>query len=267
MNKTYEEHLELMYETVRLQLFFIWHYLQRHPEESFRNVIRNRVNIYGATDIFVAEAACSHNDFDFDNPDWLAVEATCGEMFEDCRKDETAEPFEKKAFAFLKLSIEARASRTFDVVPPAIKYGYQCGSLKYDAPAPEHPDLVAFHITNAVAPKSIFADSAYLPNCFMDLFRKVEKEYGVDQFGTMTWLNTLPKWLALFPEEWHDNMQIIDSPRWSLATWGQFINARGCFNTKLGRWMRENNGELPFKIGRSRCHFNAMKQHLERFLV
>jgi len=264
MKKTYEEHLEYENEIVRLQLFFIWHHLHNYPEKTFRDVIRNNVNIYEKTDIFTKEAAESHTDFDFDNPAWLAVESKCEEIFESCCWDTSADAFEQKAFQLFESSIKARSLLTFNLTPSAIKYNFQCGSLKYDAPAPEHPDLVAFHITNAIAPKSIFADPLYLPQCFLKLFDMVEEEYSVKQFGTMTWLNTYPKWLALFPQEWHDNMEIIDTPRWSLASWGQFINARGCFNAKLGAIMRENHGVLPFKIGRSKCHFDAMKQHLKK---
>ena len=49
--KTLEEHRQYQYEIVRLQLWFLHHWLSEHPDETFKYVLRNRVDIYRKTDV------------------------------------------------------------------------------------------------------------------------------------------------------------------------------------------------------------------------
>ena len=44
--KTIGEHREYMHGIVRLKLFFLHRWLKEHPEETFQNALRNRVDIY-----------------------------------------------------------------------------------------------------------------------------------------------------------------------------------------------------------------------------
>lgn len=258
------ERIDFLQEITRLQLFFCWHYQQQNPTEDFSQTLRNRVNIYGQTELFQKEYAQSLEDYDFTHPAWLKLETQLTKMALAHRHDPDATAFEEAAFQLIQPLIPARAAIEAGRPPAVELFHFQCGSLKYDTPTSEHPDLVAFHIANALCPRSIFADPAYLPQGFLCLLDNAEKEYGATRLGTMTWLNTQPKWLALFPAEWQENMEIIQNPRWSLATWGQFINARGGFNAKLGEQMRRNKGRFPYSIGRSICSFTAMREHLTR---
>ena len=49
--KTLEEHRQYLHDVVKLKLHFLHGWLQRHPEESFVDALRNRVDIYRKTDI------------------------------------------------------------------------------------------------------------------------------------------------------------------------------------------------------------------------
>jgi hypothetical protein len=142
------------------------------------------------------------------------------------------------------------------------------GSLRYDAPLKELPaNHCNFHISNAVAPKSIFADTEYLPHCFIELMDKSEKEYGYDTLRTFTWLNSHPKWLVLFPQEWYDNMKESDTQVWgNLGYWGQLVTASGSINIKMEEYVRIN-GTIKYSPRASHCSFAAMREHLNEFLT
>jgi len=140
---------------------------------------------------------------------------------------------------------------------------YQCGSLRYNlSPDTDNPQRIGFHIANACCPCSIFDDPLYLPGCFLALMGQCEAKFGVTEIGTGTWLNSHPKWLALFPPEWSDNMS---PPRtdiqWHYGFWGQFVSARKTFNHKLGKKFRET-GELPYSLRSSWCRIETMRKHL-----
>ena len=140
---------------------------------------------------------------------------------------------------------------------------YQCGSLKYDKPEAQSPNEVALHIGNAVSPASIFADPIYLPHCLLDLMRQAEDQYGVDTLKTHTWLNSLPRWLELFPEQWQANLQPIETDvQWHYGFWGQFISAKGALNHRYALQLRQT-GQMPFYPRGAKCSFYALRAHLQ----
>jgi hypothetical protein len=178
----------------------------------------------------------------------------------------SSEKFERQTFNALKYLLDKNAPFTYekDNIHPE---EYNAGSLKYDAPLKElPPNHCNFHISNAVCPRSIFEERTYLPECFMTLMNKSEKEYGYDILRTYTWLNSHPKWLDLFPDEWKNNMSGPDNEIWNnLGYWGQLITARKTFNSKTAGYIR-TNCELKYKPRASWCSFNAMREHLNNVL-
>lgn len=185
-------------------------------------------------------------------------------LYEESKGDENADLWEFTAFEHIRPILEEFSKKTFGSTAKLEEY--QCGSLKYDPPAKDDPKTVAFHIGNVVAPKSIFADPGYLENCFFDLMKQTEKKYGADSMKTTTWLNSLPKWLEYFPEEWHKNLQSEQQdPQWHFGYWGQFLSAKGTFNEKYGKILRET-GKFPFYPRASSCTFAALKKHLQEKL-
>ncbi len=96
---------------------------------------------------------------------------------------------------------------------------------------------------------------------------RAEAEYGADRLGTGSWLNSHPRWLALFPEEYRRNMGADDEDvGCGKGFWGQFINARGAFNAKHARILRET-GRFPYPKRYSWCSFQAMRRHLKAYLA
>lgn len=257
--KTYEEHREYLHSIVRLQLWFAWWWKHNHPNESFQSILRTRVDIYHKTNI--NRGTMNPAKTDFDDLKWLDLERHLHKLYQKHCFKGGALTFEDAAFRIVQPTINARTRRDYEERPYVLDY--QCGSLKYDKPNEKYPKRVFFHIANAVAPKSIFTDKNYLPQCLTDLMNNSVAEFGADSLGTDTWLNSNPKWLELFPAKWSANMTPEDNDvKWHFGFWGQFITARGTFNTRLGRQLRET-GKFPFWPRYSGCSFESLREHLD----
>ena len=256
--KTIEEHREYIHQIVHLKLFFLWNWLKAHPEELLPEVLRERVDIYRKT--AVNDELLNPTNLKFHNPEWLEYERRLEELFEKYNNDEKA--FEDNAFEVFRPTLEKRLPKDF--ADKSGTAGYQCGSLRYNLMEEgKIHETIGFHIANAVQPHSIFEDPQYLPHCFVKLMDETAERYGSSRLSTGTWLNSLPKWLELFPQEWLDNMgEESTDVRWHYGFWGQFITARGTFNYKYGKILRET-GRLPFYTRKSECSFTAMRKHLK----
>jgi len=256
--KTLDEHREYLYQLVRLNLFFLRNWLTEHPKETLSAVLRKRTDIYRKTSI--NKELLNPATLNFECPEWLKLEHQLELVYKQ-HKDNAA-TFEDAAFAVFKDSIDERVEK--DYKDDSRLAGYQCGSLRYN----EHEDVLkhettSFHIANALQPESFFADPQYLPRCFLDLMRQTAEKYGSTKLYTGTWLNSLPRWLELFPQEWQDNLSPKNTDvQWHYGFWGQFITARGTFNYKYGELMRKT-GKMPFYPRSSSCSFANMKKHLK----
>lgn len=257
--KTLEEHRDYLYEIVRLKLFFMHHWLASHPEEKPIDVLRNRIDIYRKTD--ANPEPLTPKTLYWEADAWQALEQPLLACY--ARNVADAARFEQEGFAILQHSLDARCER--DYLDPSVLARYQCGSLRYDVYT-EPTARVGFHIANAVRPRSIFDNPHYLPACFLVLMEQVEALYGAVEIGTGTWLNATSKWLALFPEEWRNNLQPPTyNVGWSYGCWGQFITARGTFNNYFGEHMRRT-GKLYYYPRSSHCTIRAMREHVRALL-
>ncbi len=256
--KTLSEHREYLYEIVKLKLFFAHHWLKTHPQESFSDVLRKRIDIIRKTDIN-QEGLNPVNSY-FDTPAWLALEAQAEKQYQ-CFFDDP-EAFETAAFEAFRASIDARCERDF--LDHSAFNGYQCGFLRHNTEiAKDFPNMLIFHIANARAPDSFFDFPDYMRDCFRQLLDIAEKKFKVPEIATGTWLNSVPKWLQLFPEEWNKNLQEPQTDvHWHYGFWGQFITARGTFNFNYGNILRKT-GEFPFYPRFSRCSIEAMRKKID----
>jgi hypothetical protein len=256
--KTLDEHREYLYQTVKLQFFFLRNWLREHPDETLSAVLRNRIDIYRKTSI--NKDLLNPAEAKFECPEWLELEHRLESVYEQYKDDAPA--FEDAAFAVCKNTIAERVEKDYN--DKSRTAGYQCGSLRYN----EHEDglkheTISFHIANALQPESFFADPQYLPQCFLELMRQTAEKYRSTRLYTGTWLNSLPRWLELFPQEWQDNLSPENTDvQWHYGFWGQFITARGTFNYKYGEIMRQT-GKMPFYPKTSSCSFETLKKHLK----
>lgn len=257
--KTLEEHRNYLYEIVRLKLFFMHRWLAEHPEEKPVDVLRNRIDIYRKTD--ANPDALNPKMLQWESDTWQALEQPLLACY--ARNVTDAAGFEQEGFAILQDSLDARCER--DYLDPTALQRYQCGSLRYNIYTEPTP-VVGFHIANAVQPRSIFDNPHYLPACFLALMEQVEARYGAEEIQTGTWLNAQPRWLALFPQEWQNNLTAPNhNVGWHYGFWGQFITARGTFNRRLGEHMRRT-GEFFYYPRSSQCTIRAMREHVLQLL-
>lgn len=256
--KTFEEHLHYLRQIVGLKLWFVGNWLKNHPHEDFTLVLRWRVDIFRKTVFW--QGTGFPTQADFEAPAWLALERQAQAIYTATRRDPDPSGFERPAFDLLWEAVEANAFRDYQA--SLADKGFQCDSLGYSPPAPEQPSLVHFHVTNALQPRSFLNDREYLTRCFSCLMDQAEAEYGADSLGTGSWLNSYPRWLELFPQEYMDHMGPEEQDvGCGLGHWGQFITARGTFNQKHADILRRT-GRLPYHRRYAWCSFNALREHL-----
>ncbi len=253
--KTLEEHRDYLCRIVRLKLFFAAKWHRNHPEESVRHILTERVDIFRKLEI--NPEGLNPIGYYFDTPGWLALETRLAECLKSVRGNPAL--FEEWGFDILKSQLDQRCVRDFrdrSALAP-----YQCGFLRHNLTADREKNMLGFHIANDCAPRSFFDDPEHIRACFRKLLDAAEA-MEVKKIGTTSWLNSVPRWQALFPPEWKAHLSAPDKDvQWHYAFWGQFINARGCFNDKFGAILRET-GEFPYYPCSSWCSIEAMRKHL-----
>ena len=259
--KTLAEHKEYIEKMARLSFFFARRLKDKNPETPLSDLLRDRTPLL--------YHGLNYPDYltKWNNPDCQRILKKADEL-----SNLPAPEFEERMFAEIKDLAMERAERFYpeSVGIDNVPWGKDSPhSLKLDPPDPKGKRALNwcnFHIANAVAPRSIYDDPRYLPECFMEIMARGEKEYGFDTLCTGTWLDDVPRWLALFPQEWIDNLSPRrDTTGWTFGNWGQLVTARGTFNDKAGQYARENL-TLRYKCRSSHCSFAAMRKHLEELL-
>ena len=251
--KTLAEHKIFVEQLARLSFFFARKLKDKTPDKPVGELLRDHTPLF--------YHALDYSDYltGWNNPACQGIMKRADELSEN-----SPEEFEERMYAEIKDLAMERAERFYpESVGIGLPPGWNVGSLKYDPPLKGlPPNHCNFHIANAVAPMSIFDDPAYLPRCFMKLMELGEKDYGFDTLRTVTWLNDNPRWLTLFPKEWHDNRDAgKDEVSWNFGNWGQVVSARGTLNEKAAQYAREH-GTLKYKARYSFCSFAAMRRHL-----
>jgi len=257
---TLQERTEFLYEMLKLQLWFCRRWLADHPDEDLRHVVRRRIDVFRWTDLYDGRPV---NEIDFDTAEWLALEDRLGDLYEQTIGEGDSGRFETGGLSLLGDRIAAYARRRFaEGWYTGVRKSFPYGSLRFDPPKPDRPRVVGLHIANVISPRSIFDDPAYLPGCLREVMTRARDTFGADSLTTTTWLNSDPRWQALFGSEWMRNMgPPLQDVGWGKGWWGQFINARGLFNHKRGDRFRRT-GRFPYPPRGSWRRFETLQQHL-----
>ena len=241
--KSLEEHLGFAEDCARLAFFFAYDLAGKRPEETLEFILRLRSPLYHVA-----------LGLDPEVPQ---------EIFSTFPDAGSAADFEEKMWHQCRDFILCRAEKHY---PNSLGMGlhgtWQAECFRFDPPKAEFPGRCAFHIGNARAPESLFADRKYVADHLLLMLDLMEKEYGATEAGTGSWLNSSPAWLSFFPDEWQNNM--IDrpaTPLWHLGYWGQIITARGTCNPKTCRFIREH-GTMRYPMRYSWCPIPVLRRHL-----
>lgn len=255
-HKTLDEHREMLHGLVRLQLHFLHRWCTTHPAEPFTETLAKRVDIWRKTDLNRGGLVAEPSD---PGGIWAALSAQLAGIRAHCRD---ADAFEEQAHAVLAARIDARAALDLQLeIERDHLRDYTYGSLRFHDCAPAEPGTVFLHIANAIAPRSIFADPAYLPGCLRRLLDRAEA-IGANRVRTETWLNSHPAWLALLPACWTERLgPPLHDVQWHYGYWGQFLNARGGLNTRLATAFRAS-GVLPYAPRTSWATIAELRAHL-----
>ncbi|MBP5639248.1 MAG: hypothetical protein J6X55_07210 [Victivallales bacterium] len=254
--KTLEEHREYLYEIVKLKLWFLHHWLENHPEECFKDVLRNRVDIYRKTS--VNPGTLNPDVLHWEDPRWQSMEMAAESTYHKYIHDR--ESFEEKAFPIFKDTLDERCERDFTDRSEGLRY--QCGCFRHNPTVSADNNRLGFHIANFCRPYSFMDYPNYMKGCFEMLLDRAEFIFHADAISTGSWLNSMQRWLDWFPQEWIDHLQPPNkNVQWHYGFWGSFITARGTFNFKYGKILRET-GELPFYPRYSYCSLKAMRDKL-----
>lgn len=252
---TLEEHLDYLEKVVQLKLFFLHYYLETHPEESFRDVLRRRVDIYRKTALNEIHGLCPEPNFE--DPRWQKMEDAAEAVYLRTKDDRAA--FEREAFEVFRESLRERAPLDYEVcwTPQERPFGT---IIPEQALQPDGKTL-SIHIANDIAPRSPFEDPDYIPGCLEKVVAHAEKLHA-EYISCSSWLNDHPLWCRNFPPSWLENMSEPEPQiEWHFGFWGQFISSRKTFNEKYGARMRATC-QFPYRLRNTRCTLAELKSFL-----
>ena len=255
--KSLEEHVTYVEHLCRISFFFARRYLaERLPEVGMGDLLRKHTPLL--------YHGLNHREH---QPKWESNQDMDILLQAEKLAQLQPEEFEEEMWSWLKPYARERAEINYpNAVGVKAPPHWNCGSLAYDPPREPGQTRCGFHIANAVGPHSIFENPDYLPMCFQLLMTESELRFGFTELGTTTWLNDRPRWQALFPQEWLENMSPAEPnliPGWSVADWGQIIDGRGTVVPEKEQKVRDT-GRLPYSRRSSHCSFKAMRQHLKK---
>jgi len=259
--KTLAEHVEFNRELAGLMLWFAAEQVRKNPDVSLSDILENQTGI-GRLLVVKPEHSGANKWAVYASAEWRAIRDAWGRVLSETGDGPgSATRFETRALEVVADALDAVARASYVPGPP--KSNGALGALSYETPKPENPRRVTFHITNPLQPRSIFDDPEYLPRCLLALMEDAEARWRATGLFTGTWLNSCPPFLRCFPAEYAESVPLCE--RYFLSrgagTWGQFVNARGCFNAKYGDQLRRT-GSLPFMPVRAWCSFAALRRHL-----
>lgn len=173
----------------------------------------------------------------------------------------------RAAAEFRETILDLAAQRYPESLAPNPLFG-EGKSLRYQEPHPDLPrNWCVFHITNGIRPKSFLKEERYFAESFLELMDKSGAEFQYDTLYTFTWLNSHPRFLHFFPEEWRGNLGEPHPGIFAnLGFLGQFLNAEGALNRKTADSFLAT-GELPFRPRKSNCSFASMRRHLTETIL
>ena len=241
--KSLEEHLVFAEDCARLAFFFAYDLAEKHPDETLESILRQRSPLY-------------HVALGLDHKVPL-------EIFTRFPAASSAADFEVKMWNQCREFILRRSEVYY---PDSLGMGlhgiWQAECFKFDRPLPGFPGRCFFHIGNARAPESLFADRKYIADHLLLMLDLMEKEYGAKEAATASWLNSKPVWLSFFPDEWQLHMEDRPAlPQWHLGYWGQIVSARGTCNLKTCQFIREHR-KLRYTDRYSWCPIPVLRRHL-----
>jgi hypothetical protein len=283
--KTPDEHREFLVGLAGLKLNFAFQWYVRHRSESFPDIVGKRT--------FLLTLLSIHGDGIYEDPqltdaakaEWSArlaewtglaeagfrsLDATGGGAEPGAeRLAAAAAVFEAAALRRLEPAarwFDGRVGRDLEELHGPRGLAARPSPFWYRPPSAEHPaeDLpwsggrrvaLDFHIANNRYPDSFLRDPDYARAELRVLAAAAREQFGLEYLTTYTWMNGLPKWLALFPPAWTERRFTDpdeDGVGGHLGTWGQVITARQTLSASAAAALRAT-GRFAYAMSASWC--------------
>lgn len=244
--KALDEHLKFADECYSFVLEFAWDQHRRHPEVPRSEFITGQSLLN-----YLLRSGSDDAPVKIPLADQIAALAD---------QVKTRQEMEALRSAVMK-HVERIYPATFEPHP---KYKPSM-SLRVTQPAPELPkDYCIIHMTNALQPESFLNKPLYLIRNFRDILAEAENCFGCKVLYTASWMNSLPRWLAFFPDEWRQNLsEPYSEIHGNMGFLGQFLNAAGNLNRPVVDYLLIT-GQLKYPFRKSHCSIAAMRNHLKK---
>lgn len=252
--KTVDEHIFYLEETVKLSLWVVANWKNKHRFEKFIHAIDRTPllnhTVFNDNHIMVKPSVIDNR--------WIELRKELKKVYLNYR-----DPFEfeKKGFELLKPFIKGRVER--DMIDLAdINPDEDESWLRYNVKKKsKHMEI---HMENALYPNSFLADKKYFYSKLEEAVLDAE-EHGFKILWSQSWLNTYPVWQKLMPKEWNDSIcKINHNIEWHLGFWGQFLRSNETFNIKNGEIFR-STGKIPYPMAYAEAPLTAFKELLKVF--
>ncbi|MCJ8314823.1 MAG: hypothetical protein HRU38_22060 [Saccharospirillaceae bacterium] len=241
--KTLTEHKEYLRETVKLSLWIIADWANKHPENDFVKSIDELTPMVNHT-IFNPIALYENPTFEGD--DWPLLKQ---ELFNCYKKESDPFRYQDLAFKLIEPHIDGRAEKDLIHINKEIDTDKNSW-ITYDLSRSE--EYLEIHMENTLYPNSFLKDDTYFYSKLKIAVLEAEKN-GYKGLWSCTWLNDLPTWQKKMPKQWNESIhnRMYDI-QWHLGFWGQFLTARLCFNYTAATKFRETGVvEIPMSIARA----------------
>ena len=234
----------------------LW-YANKRLQDNFgdlEDTVNVRVNLYRNTSLYDGSRHPAAGDED---PAWNEIVAALGEIFNQYGND--PEAVETRGLALLWPLMEARLQKKGTEQSRSEGRPYECWSYDY-----KNEGRVSIHIGNVYQPRSPLSDMQ--PQFAASLIRLLRDsqvrrpDVKVVQCGS--WMNSAPRFQMLFPETWRQSAEERTEVRYTMGTWGQFMDRRGDFHAKNGAILRQT-GEMPFASSLCKCTIEETLDHLQ----
>jgi hypothetical protein len=240
-------------EFTRLSLWYANKRLQENLGD-LEDTVNLRVNLYRNTSLYDGNHRPATG---YEDPVWNEIVAKLGEIFNQHGND--SEAVETKGLAFLWPLMEARIREKGNEQPKLGDRSYECWNHDY-----KREGTVSIHIANVYQPGSPLSDMlVQFAASLIRLLRDSQvRRPDVNVVRCGSWMNSAPRFQMLFPNTWKQSAEKRKEIRYTMGTWGQFMDRRGDFHKKNGAILRQT-GEMPFASSLCWCTTEEALDHLQ----
>lgn len=252
--KTLEEHKEYLRETVKLSLWIIADWANKHPKDDFIKNIDERTPMVNHT-VFNPKTLYDYPTFE--GEEWPKIRK---ELYNLYKEESDPYKYQELAFTLVEPYIYERAERDLEGINTPID-PQEKSWIRYDINRKE--EFLEIHMENTLYPESFLANDTYFYEKLKIAVDDAEK-HGYKGLWTCSWLNDLPAWQKKMPQKWNSSIdKRIYDIEWHLGFWGQFLTANQCFNYRAAEKFREN-GVVTLPMSLAQATIEDFREHLKQ---